>query len=412
MNIRLNKDKFAAIDGAFLMLKEDKFASAPRDVIKSNLESVFDGYKFDIKIVDKDPQREDKLTFVMSVFPEVDTASRIISAMLTGHNEKIISDLWKKNTNWTIELDSALFNMSGVTFTNKELTALLLHEVGHITSTNSIPNRLYTIMSYEVAKTKASNKAIIKDEIFRSIMSLPILDACVSDKERSSIREEIKADTFAKKMGYSQELYSALTKLSKDVKGSSRNDDISKLTNFSLSTLEELKERKANLAKRNLIGLSEACESPYIKEVIDTFVEKTLECKEDSYIDKNEYIWNRINNDIENYYTTEFFGITKHLKRIEPADIDYVMIKMEGIKSESDKLMLITYIHSKLDLIDYYIQILEDPKLSRRYNIPNTIQQLKGFKERLLVYRDNILKYKIPDKFKGILVAWPEGYEG
>ncbi len=409
MNIRLNKDKFAAIDGAFLMLKEDSLATAPKDIIRSNLESVFDGYKFDIRIINK--AETDKVTFVMSVFPEVDTASKIISAMLTGHDEKIISDLWKKNTKWTIEIDGALFNKTRNEFNNKELTALLLHEVGHITSTNSIPNRLYTIMSYEVAKTKASNKAIIKDEIFRSIMSLPILDACVSDKSRSSIREEIKADTFAKKMGYSQELYSALTKLTKDVKGTSRNDDISKLTNFSLSTLEELKERKANLAKRNLIGLSEACESPYIKDVIDTFVEKVLITNEETSVDKNEYIWNRINDDINDYYTTEFFGITKHLKRIEPADIDYVIVKMEGIKSESDKLMLITYIHSKLDLIDYYIQILENPKLARKYTIPNSLEQLKGFRSRLMVYRENILKYKISDKFKGIFVAWPEGYE-
>jgi hypothetical protein len=408
MVIRLNKDKFAAIDGAFLMLKEDPFAVAPKDVIRNNLESVFDGYKFDIKIVDTN-QPNNRISFVMSVFPEVDTASRIISAMLTGHEQKIISDLWKKNTKWTIEIDKALFSSN---FTDRELTSLLLHEVGHIVATNSIPNRLYTIMSYEVAKTKASNKAIIKDEIFRNIMSLPILDACVSDKQRSSIREEIKADTFAKKMGYSNELYNALTKLTKDVRGTSRNDDISKLTNFSLSTLDELKERKENLAKRDLLHLSKECASPYIKEVLDTFIEKVLTTNENSNVDKVAYISNRIDNDINDYYTTEFFGITKTLKRIEPADIDYVMIKMESIKSESDKLMLITYIHSKIDLIDYYIQILENPKLARKYTIPNSLDQLKSFKSRLLVYRDNILKYKIPDKFKGILVAWPEGYEG
>ncbi len=407
MIIKLNKDKFTAIEGAFLMLKEDSLADAPKTVIKDNLESVFDGFKFTIRIVDTN---NPKVTFVMSVFPEVDTASKIVSAMLTGHEEKIISDLWKKNTKWVIEIDKAIFD--GIGFSNKELTALLLHEVGHITITNSIPTRLYTIMSYEVAKTKASNKALIKDELFRSIMSLPILDACVSDKAHSSIRDEIKADKFAKKMGYSNELYSALTKLTDSSRGTSRNDDISKLTNFSLSTLDELKERKANLVKKNLIGLSESCNSPYIKEVIDDFVEKVLTEREGTFIDKNDYIWTRINDDINNYYTTEFFGITKTLKRIEPADIDYVMIKMEGIKSETDKLMLITYIHSKLDLIDYYLSILKDPKLSRKYTIPNSIQQLEGFRERLMVYRDNILKYRIPDKFKGILVAWPEGYEG
>lgn len=411
MVIRLSKDKFAAIDGAFLMLKEDKNAIAPRDVIKTNLESVFNGYKFDIRIV-TNPDAGDRISFVMSVFPEVDTASKIVSAMLSGNNEKIVSDLWKKNTKWTIEIDSVLFNKNVIEFSDKELTALLLHEVGHITSTNSIPSRLYTIMSYEIASAKASNKAILKDKIFRNIMSLPILDACVSDKARSSIREEIKADKFAKSMGYNDPLYTALTKIEKTMKGTSRNDDIHKLTNFSLSTLEELKQRRENLVKKDLSALSEACISPYIKDVIDTFIEEVLTNHEESNVNKTQYISERVEKDINDYYTTEFFGITKHLKRIEPADIDYVIIKMEGIKSESDKLMLITYIHSKLDLIDYYIQILENPTLSKKYTIPNSLEQLKSFKARLNVYRDNILKYKIPDKYKGILVAWPEGYEG
>ena len=142
MIIKLNKDKFTAIEGAFLMLKEDSLADAPKTVIKDNLESVFDGFKFTIRVVDT---HNPKVTFVMSVFPEVDTASKIVSAMLTGHEEKIISDLWKKNTKWVIEIDKAIFD--GIGFTNKELTALLLHEVGHITITNSIPTRLYTIMT-------------------------------------------------------------------------------------------------------------------------------------------------------------------------------------------------------------------------------------------------------------------------
>lgn len=287
MIVRLNKDKFAAIDGAFLMLKEDPLALAPKDIIKSNLEKVFDGYKFNIRIIEN-LEANGKISFVMSIFPEVDTASKIVSAMLSGHNEKIINDLWKKNTNWTIEIDKALFNKTPIEFNNRELTSLLLHEIGHITSTNSIPTRLYTIMSYEIAKTTVSNKALIKDKLFRSIMSLPILDACVSDKERSSIREEIKADKFVKTMGYSQELYSSLTKLTKEIKATPRNDDISKLTTFSLSTLNELNERKNNLAKKDLLRLSESCASPYMKDVIDTFLEKVLIQQEETLINKND----------------------------------------------------------------------------------------------------------------------------
>ena len=75
-------------------------------------------------------------------------------------------------------------------------------------------------------------------------------------------------------------------------------------------------------------------------------------------------------------------------------------------------MMLISYIHSKLDIIDFYLGILKDPKLAKKYNVPNTAEQLERMRHRLLTSRENILKFKIPERNKGIIIAWPENYEG
>jgi hypothetical protein len=210
MIINLNKDKFKAIDGAFRMLKENPTANSPKDIIRESLESCFKGLKFDIHIVEPIGTTD---LFIMSVYPEISTADSIVNAILNGKSDKIVEELWRKNTKWTIEIDIRI--LTTMDFTDRELTSLLLHEVGHVVNSNAIIHRLYVVMNYELSKTRLSTKLIANDKLFRGIMSLPILDACISDKKKNGldIKEEIKADNFVKKMGYSNELYSVLKKI-------------------------------------------------------------------------------------------------------------------------------------------------------------------------------------------------------
>ena len=220
-------------------------------------------------------------------------------------------------------------------------------------------------------------------------------------------------------MGYSNELLSVLTKLSKNIKypnDGTLNDKIVKNANFSLSTLDDFQARKVNLAKKSLFSLRESCTSPYIKSVVDDFISTVFEGSEDSMSltddRKVEYMLERADKDIEDGYFTEFFIFGKELKRIDPAEIDYIAVKISSIKNDNDKMMLISYLHSKLDLVEYYISILENPKLAKRYKIPHTLNQLYDLKKRLLIMRRTILDFKIPLKNTSILVSWPTGYTG
>ena len=135
----------------------------------------------------------------------------------------------------------------------------------------------------------------------------------------------------------------------------------------------------------------------------------------DSYVPdkKLNFMLERADDITNNKLYQEFsiFGSTK-LSRIDPSSIDYIDVKISEIKSESDKMMLISYINYKLDIIDYYISILENPKLSRKYSVPHSIEQLENMKGRLNTLRDRVLNYKIPERLKGIIVAYPENYEG
>lgn len=418
MKVKLNKDKFTAIDGAFLVLKEDRSSTAALQIIRQSLQDCFD-CEFDVRVIaDTMPNSE---LFVMSVYPELSVIDKIISAVMSDKGTDAIKKLWETNKKWTIEIDEKLLKDEIITCNEKELTAMLLHEVGHIVCSSSLPNRISLILRYEIMKTNVRNKMMLKDKIFRTIMSLPILDACVSDgkRDKSSIKEEIKADAFVKKMGYQKELLSVLTKLTENMKypkSESINDKMAKISNFSLQTLDDFQQRKEKLAKKGLLSLREGCQSEYINSIITDFITTVFEDSEDSLsiVDgrKVQYMQERADKDIEDGYYTEFFIFGKELKRIDPAEIDYIDVKIQSIQNNNDKMMIVSYIHSKLDLTEYYISILENPKLARKYNIPHSLNQLYELKKRLLFLRKMALEYRIPERNKGILVAWPTGYEG
>ena len=415
MAVRLKKEAFKSIDNAFLVLQEDKASETGKKIIKDSLNEIFD-VDFDIEII---PVNDNSPLFVMSVFPEKSVVSKIISAVTTNSgNIETIKKLWQQNKKWTLEIDERILNKNFINCSNRELTALVLHEIGHVVCTNSIPSRISTIIQYEIAKSKLENKILAADKLFSKILALPILNACVSDSRKSDkpLSVEIKADNFAKKMGYQQELLSVLKKITtnqKYPKGGTINKNMEEMTKFSINTLNQLKAREDNLLKKNLVSLKKECVSPYIESYIDDFYNTIFETgdKSISSIEHLTFMENRADSIVENYYTEFFFG-KKKLSKIDPAELDYIDIKTNEIKNENDKMMLISYIHSKLDIIDFYLEILKDPKLAKKYNVPNSADQLERKRTRLLTSRKNILKYKIPERNKGIIIAWPENYEG
>ena len=409
MKFSLNKEKFLSIDQAFSVLKEDYHNRAAVDIIEKSLSECFKG-NFTITIVE--PPTNSAL-FIMSVFPKMDTISKIINEVSSNNPKKdeVIRKLWEKNTDWVIEMDARIFN-GGVDFTNRELTALLLHEIGHVIFSNSIPYRITTVLQFELAQSNMENKILLKDRFFQKILSLPILNACIADgKSKDSVKLEYKADKFSQKMGYSKELYSVLNKLLKEnsyPKGDSAKD-MAKLTRFSVETIDQLRSRQDKIMKNNLISLKNECVSPYINDVITDYYNTFFQEHEDSSMCDGKKL--RCMEERADYLITEGF-LNKKLERIDPATIDYIDIKIQNIQSDSDKMMIVSYIHSKLDIVEYYISILKDPKLSKKYSVPHTIDQLEAIKKRLLQSRINAISFKIPERQRGLLIAWPDKYEG
>jgi len=211
---KLNRNMINDIEASFQVLKENKNNPKGLDIIKRSLEAGLPDFIFNISITPVE-KNDRNLYFIMSVFPDVSTVDKIISAISENDDIQSVQKLWQLNKLWNIEIDERILLDKPISFNAKELTAMLLHEVGHIVASTSIPNRISLIIKYELLKAKFSNKMMLKDKIFRSILSIPILDACISDytKDGPNIKDEIEADSFAAKMGYRQDLMNALKKV-------------------------------------------------------------------------------------------------------------------------------------------------------------------------------------------------------
>ena len=115
----------------------------------------------------------------------------------------------------------------------------------------------------------------------------------------------------------------------------------------------------------------------------------------------------------EQIYVKEAFDIfKKKMKRIDPSIPDYIAIRKGDIKSNDDKLMLVSYIYSKIDLINYYLDIMENPQTANKYIFYNSKNELIRIREALEKDRIEILNYKIPEVRYSIQVQYPTGYEG
>ena len=400
------------IENAFKVLKENSGSDAALEILKKSAEDIF-SYKFNVYVMDTELNSP---LFFMSVFPDRSTIDKIVDA-ISNNESNMISKLWKQTKEWTIEIDRRILKNDIIDLTDRELTAIFCHEIGHVIQSNSIPNRLITILQYELAKSSVSNKAMIRDRFFRKILSLPIVNACMGGHDKSSLKDEIKADKFAKSMGYQNDLISVFKKY-QNCKNRLTNvdQDMKKMAAFSIDTMNQFKKRETSLLEYTLNEMIKDCDSVYVESLLteiknDFFFENT-----DSTVTKEKrlnFLYERAEQLEEEFIATEFFGLKKNLKRIDPAEIDYIAIKIKDIKSNSDKMMLVSYIHSKLDIIDYYIALMKNPKQSSKYNIPYSMKELEDLKMYMNKMIQTTIDAKISDKLPyGILVAWPENYQG
>jgi len=125
------------------------------------------------------------------------------------------------------------------------------------------------------------------------------------------------------------------------------------------------------------------------KELVD--IEKQYQIQfENDQVDKE---WHLEKDKTLDYYQEGFFSRVKKLKKFPSDLIAYITIETEGIKDLNDKLILASYTLGKIDIVEWYIELLETN--SKNYIVPYTKDQLQKIRTQLLNCYKKIMAVKI-----------------
>ena len=106
------------------------------------------------------------------------------------------------------------------------------------------------------------------------------------------------------------------------------------------------------------------------------------------------------------------FGKPKKLKRIPSDLVSYIQIETESIRDANDKMMISSYCLSKLDVVNWYLELLEVG--SEKYIVPHSKQHLEMVRDQLMACHKAIMAVKInnPKDRPIIDIKYPKGYDG
>lgn len=157
---------------------------------------------------------------------------------------------------------------------------------------------------------------------------------------------------------------------------------------------------------RSLYYLPEAVES-YLHGKFDNIISDS----DNRFIKEQIDLYDMKNNKDPNVkYLRESFGV-KRLKKIPTDLVAYISIETESIKTSNDKMMIASYCLGKIEIVEWYIELIETG--SRKYVVPHTKPYLELVKTQLLACFKKIMDTKINTSQRPIIdIQYPSGYEG
>ena len=102
----------------------------------------------------------------------------------------------------------------------------------------------------------------------------------------------------------------------------------------------------------------------------------------------------------------------KKLKKIPYDLVSYIQIETEAIKDFNDKQMISSYCLHKLEVVNWYLDLLE--KGSNKYIVPQSKEHLEMVRDQLMECHKNIMRTEVMNTNKRpfIDIDYPDKYKG
>lgn len=385
--------------------------------------------------------------FGMRVYPDIEEMDNFCKDLVNEGDKIRFTDIvkkWKKIDKWFLEIDGTCFDRNQFNFNPKELTALTLHEIGHIIYSDKPIEGFYRAYQEVKARMNSSDKATQK--LMYDIYMIPLTLACMQRRwvnGKNEVQLEIIADKTVVELGYGQYLLEALDKITRAIgslNSQNNQDELNSSMNWCQQNITDIMKRKEQL-KDELYYRAVRTKSNYMKAmtiiILDKLgfklrerytgyvVENTIELLSDPevmqkympIVDAMEsakfdkfYNMMRSSNSIA---MEAIFNKRKKVKVELPSqyEIDAIAVEVDKITNHHDRIYVLDLIYEVLERINNFEEAISpDPSLVKKWSA-----KIKQMKDELEALRQAVLAKKTFATSYKFFVKLPEAasdYEG
>lgn len=388
--------------------------------------------KFEVNIVN---QKRTEPFFGFRVFAVMNEMNHVTDEFINKSlSLKELCEKWKKIPNWYMEIDAQAFDRNEINFTPKELTAMTLHEIGHVIYSSKPIEYFYN--AYTDAKRRAKLSARGAQKVLYSLYMVPLSIACMQKhwvNNKNEISIEFFADSYLKNFGYAESLLSAFNKIiiAHGSINESENEKISKVenaVNWCNVNVVDLERRKNHL-KDELFQKSIRSSSPFFKGVCvselrtlgaklrerytGAVVEVTLENVQPGMFEtyQAEYDFSTISALERACSAVAMSTATEAAKYAElpkQFKIDRLAVEADRVTNHSDRIHVLDMIYRESLKLEQFMEAMDaDRDLKSRYG-----GKVESMSRQLEEIRANVLSKHSFNKEYKFFVKYPNGYEG
>ena len=385
--------------------------------------------------------------FGMRVYPDIEEMDDFCKDLVNEGDKIRFTDIvkkWKKIDKWFLEIDGTCFDRNQFNFNPKELTALTLHEIGHIIYSDKPIEGFYRAYQEVKARMNSSDKATQK--LMYDIYMIPLTLACMQRRwvnGKNEVQLEIIADKTVVELGYGQYLLEALDKITRAIgslNSQNNQDELNSSMNWCQQNIADIMKRKEQL-KDELYYRAVRTKSNYMKAmtiiILDKLgfklrerytgyvVENTIELLSDPEVmqkympivdamesAKFDKFYNMMHS--SNSIAMEaIFNKRKKVKVELPSqyEIDAIAVEVDKITNHHDRIYVLDLIYEVLERINNFEEAISpDPSLVKKWSA-----KIKQMKDELEALRQAVLAKKTFDTSYKFFVKLPEDasdYEG
>ena len=434
-----------------------------RDVFESKMGHILSALPLDTKktfTVSVVNEKQKEPFFGFRIFPVQEQLDQIAELMTnTRISFKELLNHWKVIPEWYIEVDANVFDKYSISFTPKELTAMVLHEIGHTIYSEKNLSIMYNAFKEAQTRMKVADKASMK--VLYMLYMVPLSIGCMQKNfvnAKNEINIEFYADKALKEYGYTEYLISALDKIIKTY-GSQNQSDANKKQKVMQSVqwcnlnTSDLARRKEKL-KDELYYQSLKSESKYFKAICFQVLNKigfkmrerysgaVVECTMQmldadarfgpeqvpalefyapmldlAISTKLDRAWEMVQSGyrmdleaaVEGVFGSRNRKKQKGVKLPSQHEIDEIEVQLaHTISNYHDKMFLLDQVYDLLDRIDLYEELhANDPNYATK-----DAGRVADLRANLNRVRKAILEKPLPKKELKLFVEVPSGYEG